>query len=137
MIDPCFVDSNVFVYAIDSRDQRKQQIARRLISDLQTQGALVLSTQVLLEFFHAATRKVGFPKMDALTAIDAFSSGDIVPSTSELVRTAVEISILDQQSVWDSMIIAAALQRRCPILYSEDLGTGRRIRGVEIRNPFS
>jgi len=137
MTDQRFVDSNVFVYTVDSRDVRKQEIARTLVADLQSAHALVLSSQVLLEFFHAATRKVGYPLMDALAAIEAFAVSDVVPATAELVRSAAEISILEQQSVWDSMILAAALQRRCPVLYSEDFGTGRRIRGIEIRNPFA
>jgi len=136
MTERCFVDSNVFVYSIDARDPQKQQVARSLITDLQNARALVLSTQVLVEFFHASTRKVGYPQLDALAALEAFAGGDVVIATPELVRTAVEISILEQQSVWDSMILAAAAQRRCPILYSEDMGHGRRIRGVEVRNPF-
>jgi predicted nucleic acid-binding protein len=137
MTAPCFVDTNVFVYTIDSRDPRKQTTARQLVSDLLANRALVLSTQVLLEFFHASTRKVGYPPIDALAAMERFATGDVVSASAELVRSAAETSILEQQSIWDAMIIAAAIQRRCRILYSEDMGSGRRIRGVEIRNPFA
>ncbi len=137
MTVPCFVDTNVFVYTVDSRDTRKQEIARNLISSLQAANSLVLSTQVLLEFFHASTRKVGYPLLDALSALDAFGAADVVTASAELVRAAAEISIIDQQSIWDAMILAAASQRRCPILYSEDLGHGRIIRGVEVINPFA
>ena len=136
MTDRCFVDTNIFIYTIDSRDLRKQQVARDLVIRLQTSRTLVISTQVLLEFFHAATRKVGYSPTEALSAADTFAISDVVPATNELVRSAMEISIIDQQSIWDSMIIAAAVQRRCIILYSEDLGHGRKIRGLEVRNPF-
>jgi predicted nucleic acid-binding protein len=137
MIDLSFVDTNVFIYSIDVRDPRKQRIARNLVDELMTARKLVLSTQVLIEFFHASTRKLKYPEIDALAAMDGFASADVVTTTRELVRTAAEISILEQQSVWDSLIIAAALQRRCSVLYSEDLGTGSKIRGLKVRNPFN
>jgi predicted nucleic acid-binding protein len=71
-----------------------------------------------------------------MAAMEAFSCGDVVSTSTELVRSALEISIFEQQSVWDSMILAAALQRRCAVLFSEDLGNRRRFRSLEIRNPF-
>lgn len=137
MTDPSFVDTNVLVYAIDGRDPRKRAIARDLIARLLTQRSMVLSTQVLLEFFHAATRKVRYPERDALAAIDTFLQADVVETSKDLVIAAAELSILEQLSVWDSMIIAAAAQRHCRALYSEDLAARRRIRGARIENPFA
>ncbi len=39
-------------------------------------------------------------------------------------------------SIYDSLIIQAAVQEQCSILYSEDLQHGRIISGVKIQNPF-
>ena len=39
-------------------------------------------------------------------------------------------------SFYDSLIVAAALDAGCKILYSEDLQHGQQIEGVTITNPF-
>lgn len=57
-------------------------------------------------------------------------------TTPELAKHGAEISILKRLSIWEGLIVAAALQRGCTVLYSEDLNHGQRIRGVEVRNPF-
>jgi predicted nucleic acid-binding protein len=131
-----FVDSNVFVYAVDGRDERKKEIARTLIARLTGDHSLITSTQVMLEFFRASTQKVGYPEKEALAALQVFFAGDVVPATADLVRSAAEISILDQLSIWDSMIVAAATLRRCETLFSEDFTDGKTIRGLRVRNPF-
>ncbi len=59
MSDRVFVDTNVFVYLFDrdAPDQRRR--ARALIEE--EHGRLVLSTQVLQEFFVTVTRKLAKP----------------------------------------------------------------------------
>jgi predicted nucleic acid-binding protein len=39
-------------------------------------------------------------------------------------------------SFWDALIVQAALDANCRVLYSEDFQSGRTIRGLRIRNPF-
>mgnify|MGYP003500718815 CR=1 FL=1 len=51
-----FVDTNVVVYLFDDDAPAKQAIARTLFADPAL--ALVLSTQVLAEFYVVATRKL-------------------------------------------------------------------------------
>jgi len=53
-----------------------------------------------------------------------------------MIREAVDISILNRISFWDSLIVAAAESARCEFLYTEDLNAGQIIRGVRIENPF-
>jgi len=47
------------------------------------------------------------------------------------------VSIMEETgwTFYDSLIVSAAAAR-CPVLFTEDLQTGRVVRGVEIRNPF-
>lgn len=40
-------------------------------------------------------------------------------------------------SFYDSLIIAAALEARCQVLYSEDMQDGQAVRGLKIANPFA
>ena len=56
---PAFFDTNIFVYADDASVPAKQARAIQLITDYQRSGLLVVSIQVLQEYFAAATRKLG------------------------------------------------------------------------------
>ncbi len=58
MSDKVFFDTNVLVYAFDQSEPEKSIIARQLIAEFGTDGNLVLSTQVLQEFYVVVT-KVG------------------------------------------------------------------------------
>ena len=76
--DRTFVDTNVFVYAIDRHAARKRSRAQTLLLTLGS--SIVLSTQVLQEFFVTATRKLGVPlsSEDAEQRVDELSRLDVV-----------------------------------------------------------
>ena len=38
---------------------------------------------------------------------------------------------------WDAMIVLAAAESGCDVLWTEDLNDGQELRGVQIRNPFT
>jgi len=132
-----FVDSNIWVYAHDAREPEKQRKAREFLSELETNATIVISTQVLLEFYSIATRKLGMPALEARSAASKIGSLDVVGASLELVQEAMDITVLHQLSVWDAMILAAAKARRCPVLWSEDLAEGTVLMGVKVKNPFS
>jgi len=54
----CFIDSNIIVYANDTRDEEKQSKALEIISEHLKSGTGVLSTQVLQKFAHVALNKL-------------------------------------------------------------------------------
>ena len=54
-----------------------------------------------------------------------------------LLSTALSIGSESGFSFYDSLIVAAAVEAECNVLLTEDLQHGRKIRGVEIRNPFA
>src|SRR5512144_1677700 len=58
-VDRTFVDTNVFVYAVDRHAARKRARAQTLLLTLGS--SIVLSTQVLQEFFVTVTRKLPVP----------------------------------------------------------------------------
>ena len=60
-----------------------------------------------------------------------------VPLTVETHERAVHIAERYGYSIFDSLIIAAALFAGASTLYTEDMRDGQVIDGLTIRNPFS
>lgn len=131
-----FLDTNVLVYANDTRDPRKQAQAASLIDETLREGTLVVSTQVLQEYFVAATRKLAVPAHVARAQVALLSLVDVVVPGVEDILAAMDLHQLRGYSYWDSLIIRTALAGRCAILFSEDLQHGHRIDGLQIVNPF-
>jgi len=61
----------------------------------------------------------------------------VEPVTVETHTRGLDVGERCGLSLYDSMIVAAALLAGCDTLYSEDLQDGQRIDGLLIRNPFS
>ncbi len=132
-----FFDSNILVYFADSADPQKQQIAEKLIKNAVINDNGVISTQSLQEFFAATTRKLLCTKEKAKEYVENFSDSFTVEQVSvPLILKAINISIKNQFSFWDSLILSAAIQSGCIICYSEDLSNSQIIEGVKIVNPF-
>jgi predicted nucleic acid-binding protein len=131
-----FVDSNVLVYVVDRDEASKRAVAARLVAEHAFAVRLVTSTQVLQETFHVLTRKKRIPAADALEFVATFARRRVVPSNAEFVRRALSLSIAARLSVWDALIVQAALDGGCTTLYSEDLQHGRRFGALEVVNPF-
>jgi predicted nucleic acid-binding protein len=132
----CFVDSNILLYADDRSAGPKRERARELIEEVMNAGTGVLSLQVLQEYFAVATKKLGVPAAGARQRIELLSLLDVVILGVEDVLAAIDLHRLHQFSIWDALVIRAALNAGCRVLYSEDLQDGRRIDGLEIVNPF-
>jgi predicted nucleic acid-binding protein len=136
MTGPFFVDTNVFVYADDARDPRKQALARELLRRLLAERNGKLSLQVLQEFFAAATGKLGIPAVDVRRRIEIFASMDVVRLDVDDVLAAIDLHRLHQLSIWDALVVRAALVAGCRTLYTEDLQHGRRFEGLRVVDPF-
>jgi predicted nucleic acid-binding protein len=132
----CFVDTNVLVYADDRSAGPKRERARQLIREALASGEGALSLQVLQEYFAVATRKLGISAVAARRRVGLFSNLDVVILGVEDLLAAIDLHRLHAFSIWDALVVRAALNARCRVLYSEDLQDGRRIDGLEIVNPF-
>ena len=132
-----FIDSNVLAYAQDAGSPAKQRASREVISALAGSGDGVISTQVLQEFYITATRKLGVPPLVAKGVLKTFAVFGIVQVSPVLIQEAVDCSILNQLSFWDSLILAAAAAAGCSTVYSEDLNPGQSILGVTVKNPLA
>jgi len=134
-----FLDSNIFVYAFQSADLRKQQVADKLVAEALAEQTALISFQVVQETLNVLTRKLS-PPMSAFDALSYLEQTlqplwQVQPS-AELYRTGLRLQTRYGFSFYDSLIIAAALSAGCSRLLSEDLQHGQRIEGLVIENPF-
>jgi predicted nucleic acid-binding protein len=132
-----FLDANVLVYAQDAAAPEKQATSREIISKLAASADGVISTQVMQEFYVAATRKLGVPPLAAKGVLKTFSVFETVQVSPAIIQDAVDCSILNQLSFWDSLILAAAASAGCSTVLSEDMNPGQVVLGVKVQNPFA
>ena len=131
-----FFDTKILIYAVDSAFPEKQKIALGLISEHARNRTGVISTQVLQEFFSAATRKLKIDPLNAKQHVRDFQIFDVVQVTPEIIEDGIDCSILNRLSFWDGLVVEAAAVAGCESMLSEDLTDGQVIRGVRVRNPF-
>lgn len=132
------VDTNVWVYAVDSAEGHKQQQAQAAVEALDP-ASTVVSAQVLNEYFVTVTRKLAEPlsPADATIAVRGIAELEVVPITAELVLHGIDRAHDSGLSLWDALIVEAARAAGCAVLLTEDLNAGQDIGGVRVRNPFS
>lgn len=130
-----FFDTNVLIYAFDDKAPAKQERAQQLLSDIPV-DAIVLSGQVLGEFYWAALRKLALTSDQARSVIDWLSSFHIVPVGRNLVRGAIDLSTSARIAYWDALIVKAAATASCHRVLTEDLNHLQVIDGVQVVNPF-
>jgi predicted nucleic acid-binding protein len=132
-----FIDTNLLVYSLDAFHLEKQNKSRLLLKAMVEDFTGVISTQVMQEFYVAATRKLGADPLIVKDILHSFERFEIVLITPGLIKDAVDCSIINRISFWDALIVASAENARCEKLWSEDLNDGQLIRGVRIENPLS
>ena len=132
-----FLDTNILVYAQDGSAGEKRRKCREVVAALAESGDGVISTQVLQEFFVAVTRKLGVSPLAAKGVMKTFDVFEIVQVSPALIQEAVDCSVLNQLSFWDSLILAAASSAGCTTVFSEDLSAGQQVLGVKIQNPLA
>lgn len=132
-----FLDTNILVYAGDSAEPEKQKVARRWLKDLAGAQTGVISTQVLQEYYVTATSKLGFDPADAKRDVRRWQNLEVVTVSCRLIEEAIDVSVGNQMSFWDGLILAAARAAECTELLTEDLNDGQIINAVRVVNPFS
>ena len=132
-----FLDTNILVYTDDHGSTAKQTLALELFVDCRRRRNGVVSTQVLQEYFVAATRKLGVAAEVARRKTEIFGHLQVVGLDLMDILGAIDLHRLHGISFWDALVVRAALASGCSRLYSEDLQEGRRFEGLEIVNPFT
>ncbi len=139
MSDKYFIDTNIFVYTFDREDSIKNKIANKLVKSAIVNHNGCISYQVIQELLNVLTKKLETPisNSDCKKYLDAV----LMPlcetfANINLYHRAIEIMERWQYSFYDSLIIGAAIQADCNILYSEDLHHNQKIQTITILNPF-
>ena len=127
-----FFDTNVLIYLL-SADAAKAD----LIEEKLAEGATV-SVQVLNEFTSVALRKLGMSVTEIREALEPITAiCNVVPLTIEIHQRGLQVAERYRFSFYDALIVAAALESSCTMLYTEDLQDGQVIDDtLAIRNPF-
>ena len=133
-----FVDTNVLVYRFDEDEPAKRECASAILESAAA-GDVVISTQVLQEFYVVVTRKLARPvsSEDAEQIVRGFARLPIVQVDAALVLAAIGTSRRHKLSFWDALIVQAALAGGCTRLLTEDLRHGTRYESLRVENPFA
>lgn len=136
MTAPVFVDTNVFLYALDRSVPAKLVAAREWRDALWKTGLGRTSFQVLQEFYVKVAAKWPAGRYDVRIEI-----GDLLAWRPAVVNmTVLELGWKLQEryslSFWDALIVAAAKSLDCGYLLTEDLQTGQNLDGVRVISPF-
>lgn len=127
-----FVDTNVLLYLLSADATKADRVEETLAA------GVAISVQVLNEFAAVALRKLGMTiaeVRDALEPITAICK--VVPITVDIHKRGLQVAERYRFSIYDALIIAAALDAGCATLYTEDLQDGQVIEDtLTIRNPF-
>jgi predicted nucleic acid-binding protein len=128
-----FFDTNVLVYVVGQHDERTGK-AEELLA-----AGGVISVQVLNELASVSRKKLGMSwdeVSEALGAVRALCSPP-VQLTVDMHDASLRLAARYGFAFYDALIIAAALEAECAMLYSEDFQDGQIIEGrLTVRNPF-
>jgi len=134
-----FIDTNLFIYQIESTDNAKAVVANRIIRAGIETGNACISLQVVQECLNTILHKAAIclSKDQAMQYLDASLAPllRVYPSIP-LYQHGLEVQSRYRFSFYDSLIIAAALEAGCNTLYSEDLQHGQVVGALRVENPF-
>ena len=131
-----FVDTNLLIYSHDGGAGTKHDKAVDLLERLCEEGTGALSTQVLVEFYSAATRKLGMSSAEAEAVMHDLGGWSIHrPAHADLLKAA-QLQRRHKLAWWDALILIGAIELDCTVLWTEDFSDGQRFGKLTIRNPF-
>jgi predicted nucleic acid-binding protein len=132
-----YVDTNVLIYARDSRFPAKQAQAQVWLRTLARASAMTLGVQVLKEFHAVASHKLGLGRnLAALATRDLFAWCETSLGLQD-VETALQIEGRYQTSWWDALNLASAAAAGCSHFLTEDAQSAPVIEGIKIVPMFS
>ena len=134
------IDSNILVYAYDSRFEVKRARAIDTLAAVGSARLGCLSTQNLAEFF-AVVRRGPSPMLTAEAAsarVEIYMrTWRILDLTPAVIREALRGVREHRLSYWEAQLWASARLNRCETIFSEDFVHGSRVEGVRFANPLA
>ena len=111
MRDKIFFDTNILVYMQSGLDPLKTKRCRQIFEKSSSENLVVISTQILQEFYITMTRKLSHDPITIKKLLFLFTDFEIVSNNTPIIFEAIDISVLHQLPFWDSLIISAAIAR--------------------------
>jgi len=140
MPDKIFFDSNLWLYLF-VRGKTPDDISKgNAVKTLLRQSTdLYSSAQVFNEVANVLQKKFKFSETDTLKILQEIDQlTHCIPLTKDLSFKALDLKVRYQFSWFDSLIVAAALEAQCDILYTEDLHGGLVVeQTLTVKNPFT
>ncbi len=132
MNDSVFFDTTTILYAV-GEEGRQAEAAAALLGQRGT-----ISVQVLNEFASVTRRKLGWSWAEIAEGVDQLQNlcRRVLPLTRETHAKGRMLAERYGCNIYDSLILASALEARCAVVYSEDMQDGQQIESLRIRNPF-
>lgn len=131
-----FVDTNVFLYALDEADRTKQEAARLWRAEMWKSQRGRTSFQVLEEFYAKVVKKWPDAQDRARAEIRDLLAWQPVKIDGSVIEQAWKIQDRYRFSFWDSLIVASAKAASCRYLLTEDMQNNQMVDGIRVVNPF-
>jgi predicted nucleic acid-binding protein len=131
-----FLDTNILIYTDDKSAPAKWRRALDLLTEHRRAGTGVVSLQVLQEYFVTVTRKLHLDARIARRKVELLAEFDVALLEVADILAAIDLHRLHGVSFWDALVLRAAKQTGCRVLYTEDMQEAREVDGVRIVNPF-
>lgn len=131
-----FVDTNVFLYAIDTANTLKQEVAKSWISALWKAQRGRTSFQVLEEFYSKIVKKWPGAQEQTKAEIRDLLAWQPIKIEGAVLESAWRIEARYKLSFWDSLIVASAKAASCRYLLTEDLQHNQLVDGIRVLDPF-
>ena len=127
------LDTNILVYCHSNDEPDKQEIATNLFA-----LSPMISTQVLSEYLNVVKRKLKLPKDEIMdVCLQNIEMCILQPVSLATLKYARKLLDRYNFQLFDSIVVASALEAGCHILYSEDLHNGLVVENrMKIINPF-
>jgi predicted nucleic acid-binding protein len=136
MSDRSFFDTNILIYADDKATPAKQRRALELVAEHRRARTGVVSLQVLQEYFVTVTQKLHVDPRIARRKVELLAEFDVAAPDVADILAAIDLHRLHRFSFWDALLLRAAKEAGCSVLFSEDMQDTREIDGLQIVNPF-
>ncbi len=136
MTAPVFVDTNVFLYALDTADLEKHQAAHAWREELWRTRLGRISFQVIQEFYVQAARKWPRLRDEARAEIKGLLAWQPVTLDAAILERGWKLQDRYSLSFWDALIVSAAKSSGCRYLLTEDLQTNQELDGIMVISPF-
>jgi predicted nucleic acid-binding protein len=131
--EPFALDTNVLIYLYEDFNPEKLAVAKGLLADLPK-----IPAQVVSKFLNTCKRLLPLNKTELLReAASLFRECPIIPVQPSTLAYAAGLTDRYKFQLFDAVIVAAAIEGRCRILYSEDMQHKLVVdKSITIINPF-